>query len=1107
MVLQNSALREYLQPVLTCLGTESLLTAINRCYRAESEWVVIVDSQQRPLGCIALSRLSHYLLKAMPVSVGAEPASPRSEVAHIPLQRLLPDLATGLVTIPAELNLIDALPFLQHPIPSTILGLISATGEFLGLLDEQHLLQTLANHLSQPEHKFSILPGRETTSKRSTLPPQLRQVTQLTQQLLAQRSEFELRLRSQQQIIEYLLKQATSSLFSSNRGETGNATSPFMLATETQGTVPLLPMQALLEYLPLPLMLQTSDGQVLIHNAIWREQFEDLLDPIDLRREAASVLEQSSDSAPRHASSCESGSQPGSCICICPLKDGGDRMIQFVKVLLGHLIPSEWPIGGPVARQPDMGTSQPGSAELFPIDFRLAALKAEHARGISDTANAPRQQVWLVLAQDITEQHRLARDLTAKNADLMQLNRLKDEFLACISHELRTPLTAVLGLSTLLSDQTLGPLNPRQARYAQLIHQSGRHLMAVVNDIMDLTRIETGQLALTWDRVNLKTVCEQAFEQARQKQRLEAKASDETARQEPSFTLEIESGLTAIVADELRLRQMLENLLSNAFKFTEAPHSIGLQVNRWGGWIAFTVWDTGIGIPNDQQHLIFQKFQQLESPLTRRFEGTGLGLVLTQRLARLHGGEISFLSQEGKGSRFTILLPPQPPAEVSLPACDRTIQPSQLELKHLGVPATQADRNRLVLIVEAVPHFIDRLSTQLINLGYRVIVARAGTEALEKARRLQPSVIFLNPLLPMLSGWDVLTLLKTRADTQSIPVVVTATPVDQEQAHRYDADGFLQIPIQIEPLRQVVGQLLTRQTQVTAPVEQPPRLLTLLRLCLTDFHLSPAAIDFNELLQGYHYRLLEADNVEQAELLARIWNPELIILDGSPSNWLTFLQQLRHHTMLATRPLITLDGLAQAAAHQVPGLTVFTRPLMPETDQVLAPQDIQTAWLRLIQLAIGYIWQPMILAVDNALWSDQDLSNLQPGARQSCQSARLCETEWAHALMQYLITAGLRGHISQSRQEAMDLLHSGTVDLLLISWTEDRSETAIGEIVQAMHQLSPRPPLLVLDHRTYEPSRPSPRPLPDGICTIADRVISSSLPMTDLLDTIQALLG
>ncbi|NJR50013.1 MAG: HAMP domain-containing histidine kinase [Leptolyngbyaceae cyanobacterium CSU_1_3] len=345
-------------------------------------------------------------------------------------------------------------------------------------------------------------------------------------------------------------------------------------------------------------------------------------------------------------------------------------------------------------------------------DFRLA--KLDHDREPSASLSPEEESLWLVLAQDVTEQQQLARELTAKNADLVQLNRLKDEFLACISHELRTPLTAVLGLSSLLKDQLSNGLNERQIRYAQLIYRSGRHLMAIVNDILDLTRMETGQLELTLEAVNVPSVCDRAFEQAQKMRSEEAKperGQEAAPLSAPAFTLDIEAGLETLVADEMRLRQMLVNLLSNALKFTEPDGRIGLRVSLWEGWVTFTVWDTGTGIPAEKQHLIFQKFQQLENPLTRRFEGAGLGLVLTQRLARLHGGDVSFVSREGLGSQFTILLPPTHP------------QPTIA----LGTSPIQACRtpnhNRLVLVVEAVVRSIEHLSEQLFELGYRVVIA------------------------------------------------------------------------------------------------------------------------------------------------------------------------------------------------------------------------------------------------------------------------------------------------------------------------------------------------------------------------------------------------
>ena len=275
-----------------------------------------------------------------------------------------------------------------------------------------------------------------------------------------------------------------------------------------------------------------------------------------------------------------------------------------------------------------------------------------------------------------------------------------------------------------------------------------------------------------------------------------------------------------MVADELRLRQMLVHLLSNAFKFTEISGEIGLRVSRWEGWIAFTVWDTGIGIPEHQQHLIFQKFQQLENPLTRQFEGTGLGLVLTRALARLHGGDVSFLSREGKGSQFTLLLPPSPPTTgfTESEIASRTDTDNQnINTQRVTTSARQhvntntqhhpTCSQRLVLVVEAVARYIEDLTEQLKGLGYRVVIARSGTEAVEKARRLQPKAIFLNPLLPLLSGWDVLTLLKSDAATRHIPVIVTATAAEKEQAFAKQADGFLSLPVEHQSLAPLLEKL------------------------------------------------------------------------------------------------------------------------------------------------------------------------------------------------------------------------------------------------------------------------------------------------------------
>ncbi|HEY9805754.1 MAG TPA: ATP-binding protein, partial [Candidatus Obscuribacterales bacterium] len=673
---------------------------------------------------------------------------------------------------------------------------------------------------------------------------------------------------------------------------------------------------------------------------------------------------------------CQVGSEADTCICTCPADNGQERIWQFSKSLLDFSIgPAD-----PSANAPAEDSTQnlPNATPAF----QLADLGASHNDLLQSPpapTALPQESLWLVLAQDYTEQEQVNRTLAAKNADLVQLNLLKDEFLACISHELKTPLTAVLGLSNLLKDQVLGALNERQARYANLIYQSGRHLMTVVNNILDLTRMETGQLELSPGPVNLQSICDRALEQAYQLQFPEEKAIVENMMVEAAssvpFHLDIDPDVDSIVADEVRLRQMLVNLLSNAIKFTEAGGRISLKVTRWEGWVVFSVTDTGIGIATDKQHLIFQKFQQLENPLTRRFEGTGLGLAFTQRLARLHGGDVTFISKEGEGSQFTLLLPPSPP------------QPT------LGVPPPldKLSQNRLVLIVESVAQFIEDLHDELIALGYRVAIARSGTEALEKARRLQPCIIFLNPLLPLLSGWDVLTLLKSDAETHHIPVVITATKAEQAQAARYHADGWLCLPIQSQPLQHHLAHLTTTAIKPGAIASSARSLMVLYlssataipELLLDQPSATPTASSsptvsspeaasgvissLSVLLQQHHHRILEADDLDQAELLARVWQPDVILIDPTISNLSSYFQELAQHTFLASLPIITLTKAAAQAANQFSSLSVF--PCLAASNVSSATRAEQDSFeaaslMQAIQVAVGLNWQPGILVVD-----------------------------------------------------------------------------------------------------------------------------------------------
>ncbi len=796
----------------------------------------------------------------------------------------------------------------------------------------------------------------------------------------------------------------------------------------------------IVEKLPWAVVLQTGSGEKIAQSKSWQEHFGLWRDSIAVRQEIVDLLASKTsnveattltDDQTPSFSRCQLGTQPNTCICICPTAEGKEKVWEFVKISLTN----------------------------------------------------SHEDLWLLVANDISYQQQLASELAAKNAELIQSNRLKDEFLACISHELKTPITAVMGLSTLLKDRALGQLNDRQERYARLIHQSGRHLMVVVNDILDLTRMETGQLKLNLEPVKIRSVCDRALEQVKAMTFKAHNSNSTETTEQHRFTLEIEPGIDIFIADELRLRQMLVNMLSNAYKFTKPSGEVGLQINRWEGWIAFTVWDTGIGISEQQQHLIFQKFQQLENPLIRQFEGAGLGLVLTRALARLHGGDVTFLSKEGIGSSFTLLLPPSPPQKsiadelktpktyplpgqtpTSLlptpPSAPAFLSLSNERLSAKFPAALQLRPNPLILVVEAAPKFVEGLSEQLNILGYRVVVARSGTEALEKSRRLQPGSIFLNPVLPMLSGWDVLTLLKSDVATSQIPVVVTATGAEKERAFSNQADEFMSLPIQNQDLQQILNRFCSI-TPVLPPEEDTlsdrPQcdLLTVLWL-ITPFESSLLASSSLQL----HHRVIEADDLEQAELLARIWQPNVVVIDGSILEPLNYVQQLSKYSKLKRLPLVTLNAATTEAVSQVPGLMVFPC-LTCDRDLTI------TSLLAVLQVAAGISWQPSLLIVD--ITNLPDLQTLSTVAEKETPTAK---NEWFQALVQYLQTAGFKTTMSQSWAEVMVQVQSYSVDIMLVSLGNKPFTPQVIEALITLREEKNLPPILILDRLERDNVKP-----------------------------------
>jgi signal transduction histidine kinase len=245
---------------------------------------------------------------------------------------------------------------------------------------------------------------------------------------------------------------------------------------------------------------------------------------------------------------------------------------------------------------------------------------------------------------------RLFREIEAKGRQLEAASRHKSEFLANMSHELRTPLNAILGFSEVLAERMFGEVNEKQAEYLQDILSSGRHLLSLINDILDLSKVEAGRLELELGRFDLPAALDNALTLVRER----------AARHGITLTLSVDERLGEVVADERKVKQILLNLLSNAVKFTPDGGQVGLAATGAGDGVTIAVSDTGIGIAPEDQAAIFEEFRQVGPEDARRQEGTGLGLTLAKKLVELHGGRIRVQSQVGQGSRFTFTLPARP---------------------------------------------------------------------------------------------------------------------------------------------------------------------------------------------------------------------------------------------------------------------------------------------------------------------------------------------------------------------------------------------------------------------------------------------------------------
>lgn len=360
---------------------------------------------------------------------------------------------------------------------------------------------------------------------------------------------------------------------------------------------------------------------------------------------------------------------------------------------------------------------------------------------------------------------RLFRELETKTSELEIASNHKSEFLASMSHELRTPLNAVIGFSNVLLERHFGELNDHQDGYLRDIWNAGRHLLELLNEILDLSKVEAGQMVMEPSTFSIVGAVDHAVAMMRER----------ATQHSIEVTVEVADDVGMVDADELRVKQVLLNLVSNAVKFTPDGGSVSVRARRDGTELVITVTDTGIGVPIEDRERIFESFQQGRRGATKE-EGTGLGLTLSRRIVELLGGRMWLDSTVGEGSTFGFTIP-------------------ALALRGDDADPTEPGGPSVVVLVDDDRASLDLISAYLDGLPVQVLRATDGVEALDRIRRALPAAVVLDIKLPHLDGWQVLDQLKADAVTTAIPVVITSVVDERPRGLAAGAAFYLRKPV------------------------------------------------------------------------------------------------------------------------------------------------------------------------------------------------------------------------------------------------------------------------------------------------------------------------
>ena len=480
--------------------------------------------------------------------------------------------------------------------------------------------------------------------------------------------------------------------------------------------------------------------------------------------------------------------------------------------------------------------------------------------------------------RDITERKR-AEEMEREKDAAESANKAKSNFLANMSHELRTPLNAIIGYSEML--QELAEDDGQDDYLADLrkIHSAGRHLLELINDVLDISKIEAGKMDLYLEDFSTDQLL----------QDVEAVIVPLAQRNSNQFVIDSPGDLGPIHADATKTRQSLLNLLSNACKFTHEG-KVTLRARRDAAWISFEVEDTGIGMTAEQMGKLFRAFQQADSSTTRKFGGTGLGLAISRHFCRMMNGDITVSSEVGKGTVFTMRIPVNVvPRAGETPASPEKESTSEAPVEAL--PATAA----VILVIDDDPVVGDLLRRTLSKDGFRVAYARSGAEGLQLARQLRPDAITLDVMMPGMDGWEVMTQLKSDPLLHDIPVIMLTIVDDRKTGFALGATEYLTKPFDRERLSALLSRVSPERTsRVALVVDDEEDNRSILR----------------RTLQGEGWTVVEAVNGRDALAKIEERRPEIIFLDlmMPEMDGFEFVERLRSNELTQSIPVLVVTA-------------------------------------------------------------------------------------------------------------------------------------------------------------------------------------------------------